>query len=346
MKFALSKPCSKQLPEGGAQDEAVMEGGSAEGSRKIRVALLSIVSNTVLVLLKLVVGFLTASVSIISEAAHSAIDLLAAIIAALAVRKASHPPDQDHPFGHGKFENISGFVEALLIFVAAGYIVVESVEKLLVGGDLAHLEAGLLVMGFSAGVNILVSKKLFRVARETDSIALEADAVHLRTDVWTSAGVLAALGAIYLSDFLVTDPEANMRFHALDPLVALGVAAMIVKAAWDITRRSLAGLVDRPLPEDEDEAIREILRRHDTGFVDFHELRHRKAGSERHIDLHLVVASDTTVGEVHALCDHLEAEIQERLPRSKVLSHVEPSADECPTCGVRRACENSSQIEG
>ena len=324
---------------GGRVKGAKARNAEAAGERKIRAARLSVLSNGLLVVLKLVVGFVTGSVGVLSEAVHSGIDLLAALIAAFAVRRASHPPDPDHPFGHGKFENISGALEALLIFAAAAYIVVEALEKLLEGGELAHLETGLVVMALSAAVNIAVSRNLFRVARETDSIAIEADAWHLRTDVYTSVGVFLALTAICLSDLLVTDPDANMRFHALDPLVALGVAAMICRAAVDLTRRSVGGLLDRPLPEEEDGVIREILQRHNTGFVEFHELRHRKAGSERHIDLHLVVARDTTVGEVHTLCDRIEEEIQEKLPQANVLIHAEPCADACPTCKVKDACK-------
>jgi cation diffusion facilitator family transporter len=315
-----------------------------EADRKFRVALLSIGSNTILVLSKLAVGFLTSSVSVLSEAIHSGMDLLAAVIAAYAVRRASHPPDPDHHFGHGKFENISGVLEALLIFCAAGYIVWEAVGKLLKGGELVHLEAGLGVMAISAVVNVVVSKRLYRVARETDSIALEADALHLRTDVYTSSGVLLALGLIYLTDLLVRDPQANARFHALDPLVAIGVAFMIFRAAYDLTKRSAAGLVDRPLPEEEDLIIRDVLQRCSAQCVEFHDLRHRKSGSERHIDLHLVVAKDTTVGEVHALCDKMEEEIERSLPRAKILIHVEPCSESCPNCDAQKTCEASGKM--
>lgn len=317
-----------------------------DGERKLRAALLSIVSNATLVILKLFVGLVTGSLSVISEAVHSGIDLLAALIAAVAVKRASHPPDSSHLFGHGKFENVSGVIEALLIFVAAGYIVAESVQKLIQGSSFSYLEAGLAVMAVSAVANTVVSARLYKVAKETDSIALEADALHLRTDVYTSAGVFAALGVILLTDWLVKDPVANARFHALDPIVALGVAVMIVRAAYDLTRRSFGGLVDRPLPEQEDRTIREILGRHDAGFVEFHELRHRKAGSERHIDLHLVVARGTTVGEVHSLCDRIEEEIQGALPRAKVLIHVEPCSEDCPSCRARASCRCELDLSG
>jgi cation diffusion facilitator family transporter len=325
-----------------------MEGGAGhgaagsvalEGQRKYHVALVSVGSNSLLVMLKLAVGVLTGSVSILSEAAHSAMDLLAAIIAAIAVRGSSRPADPGHLFGHGKFENLSGALEALLIFGAAVFITLEAVGKLLRGVELEFLEAGLGVMALSVAVNTVVSRRLLKIARETDSIALEADALHLRTDVWTSAGVLGSLGIIYVSDLLIPDPHANMRFHALDPIVALLVAALIVRASWALLRRSVEGLLDQPLPGEEDRIIREILRSQDEEFLEFHDLRHRKSGPERHIDLHLVVSPQATVGQVHALCDRIEAQIQERLPRARVLIHAEPCKRlDCPKCRAREAC--------
>lgn len=316
-----------------------------EARRKYRVALLSVGSNMLLVALKLAVGLLTGSVSILSEAAHSAMDLLAAVIAAIAVRRASRPADPGHLFGHGKFENLSGALEALLILGAAGLISVEAVGRLLRGGELEYLEVGLGVMVVSVGVNTLVSGRLLRTARETESIALEADALHLRTDVWTSAGVLGSLGVIYVSDLLVKDPQANMRFHALDPVVALLVAVLILRAAWSLLKRSLEGLLDQPLPAEEDRIIREILGSQEEEFLEFHQLRHRRSGPERHIDLHLVVSPQATVGEVHRLCDRIESLIQERLPRAKVLIHTEPcKRSDCPKCRAREACGIRGQI--
>lgn len=310
-----------------------------EGLSKYRAALLSIGSNSTLLGLKVAVGLLTGSVSILSEATHSAMDLLASVIAAVAVRRASRPADRGHLFGHGKFENLSGALEALLILGAAVFISWEAIGRLVRGGELEYLEAGLGVMVLSVVVNTLVSRRLFGVASQTESIALEADALHLRADVWTSAGVLGSLGIIYVSDLLITDPQANIRFHTLDPVVALLVAVFIVRAAWELLGRSLEGLLDRPLPAEEDRIIREILGSQEEEFLEFHELRHRRSGPERHIDLHLVVSPQATVGQVHALCDKIEALIQARLPRAKVLIHTEPCKRvECPKCRAREAC--------
>jgi len=312
----------------------------AQDQAKTKVALLSLFSNGALVILKVCVGLLTGSISVLSEAVHSAMDLLASGIALFAVRKGAEPADSRHLFGHGKFENLSGAVEAILIGCAALYIIWEAVERLKHGGELQHLEAALAVMALSAILNTIVSRKLYLTASKTDSLALEADALHLKADVWTSLGVMGSMAVIYTSDLLVQDPQANARFHALDPLVALVVAAMILKASWGLLKRSTDGLLDKGLPEGEEKLIKEILSGYDTSFLEFHELRHRKSGPERHIDLHLVVAPDATVKDVHDLCDEIEKEMREKLPRTNVLIHVEPcNRTDCPKCKAIRSCQ-------
>ncbi len=277
------------------------------------VAGLSIVSNSLLVVTKLVVGLLIGSVSVISEAIHSGIDLLAAIIAFVAVRKASVPADADHPFGHGKMENLSGTIEAALIFVAAGLIVVEAIRKLFKPLELGNLGAGLAVMGLSVILNVVVSSRLMAVAKREDSVALEADALHLRTDVWTSVGVFLGLGLIQLTGLVW-----------IDSAVAIGVALIIAHAAWELTRRSMGGLVDEALPGEELEFIKKLVAEEYPQVIEIHQLRSRKAGPERFLDLHMVVWKDLPVSTAHDLCDRLEADIESRLPRSNVTIHVEP----------------------
>ncbi len=289
--------------------------------RKGRVALLSVGSNTILTLLKLVVGLAIGSVSVVAEAVHSGVDLLAALIAFFAVRSAAKPPDEQHPYGHGKVENVSGTIEALLIFVAAGLIVMEAVAKILHGGELPQVDWGLAVMAFSAGANVLVSRRLLAVAKATDSVALEADAYHLTTDVLTSLGVLVGLVLVRLTGWAI-----------LDPLVAIGVAVVIGKAAWDITRRSFVDLLDRSLPAAERRAISAVLDRHTGCLAGYHRLRSRKVGSERHIDLHLVVNGEASVAEAHDLCDHLERDLHRALGACSLTIHVEPCRGECATC--------------
>ena len=293
---------------------------------KQKTARLSVISNTGLVFLKLVVGIGIGSVSIISEAIHSSMDLIAAIIAFFAVRKSSEPPDPEHGFGHGKFEDISGLVEALLIFIAAVLIIYESVKKLL--GEQAEslstelLIAGILVMAFSALVNWYVSSRLMKVAKETDSIALESDAWHLRTDVYTSLGVFCGLILIRLTGITL-----------LDPLFAIGVAVVILKAAYDLTRRSLSDLIDQSLPPEDETRIKDIICAHSGEYAGFHELRTRRAGPEVFIEFHLVMPKNISVEVSHDLEDHLEADLRLEYPRSTITIHVEPCNEGCTRCG-------------
>jgi cation diffusion facilitator family transporter len=294
---------------------------------KQNTARLSVISNTGLVLMKFVVGFAIGSVSIISEAIHSSMDLIAAVIAFFSVRKSAEPPDADHSFGHGKFEDISGLVEALLIFVAAILIIYEAGIKLL-GHTTAELRPemlifGIAVMGISALANWYVSHRLFIVAKESESIALESDAWHLRTDVYTSLGVFAGLVLIKLT--------GNPIF---DPLFALGVAVVIMKAAYDLTRRSLADLIDHSIPETDEQRIKEIICEHSSIYAGFHDLKTRRSGPEIFIEFHLVVPGDISVMESHDLTDHLEIDLNTEYPRATITIHVEPCTEgKCNRCG-------------
>lgn len=281
--------------------------------KRVRAAVLSIFSNMILVIMKLVAGILTGSVSIISEAIHSANDLLASFIALFAVKTASKPPDEDHPFGHGKIENISGTIEALLIFVAAIMIIVEAMERLRHGGRVETIGLGLWVMGISALANLVVSQYLLRVGEETNSIALEADGMHLRTDVYTSAGVFVGLLLIKLTGLTI-----------IDPIVAILVALLIIKAAYDLTRKAFMPLMDTALSDEELEEIRLILGQFECKNISYHDMRTRRSGRDCHIDLHLEVRPDMTIKEVHDICDEIESQIRDRIPYSDVLIHVEP----------------------
>jgi len=285
---------------------------------KKQAAMVSVISNTFLVALKLLVGFMMGSVSVISEGIHSGLDLMAALIAYFSIKKASQPADEIHPYGHGKIENISGTIEALLIFAAALYIIYEGVRKLIDGVEVESLGLGLGVMGLSGVVNFFVSRYLFRVAKETDSVALEADAWHLRTDVYTSLGVFAGLAAIHFTGIAI-----------LDPVIAIVVALMIIQAAYKLTRDAFGGIIDTRLPEEEQTIVCNVLDRCCSEYLEYHKLRTRKAGSERYIDLHLVVPKERPISEVHALCDQIEADIKESLPNAHTLIHIEP----CTTTG-------------
>ncbi len=276
-------------------------GVMSHNSKKSRVAAMSVMSNSTLVIFKLIVGLYTGAVSILSEAIHSGVDLVAALIAFFAVRAAGKPADDRHTFGHGKFENLSAAMEGLLIFVAAGWIIFESVHKLIFPEPVDNLQWGIIVMGVSAITNLVISRKLFAVGKETDSAALMADGWHLRTDVWTSAGVAVGLACYMLGHLFL--PELNLSW--IDPMIAMGVAGLIVKAAWELTSEAVTYLLDASLPEEEEKAITLIIDKMSPQVLNFHNLKTRKAGSERFVEFHLVVNKNLTVLQAQDICDEI-----------------------------------------
>lgn len=278
---------------------------------KVKVARLSILSNSFLIILKLVAGIISGSVSIISEAIHSSMDLVAAIIAYFSVSVSDNPPDSRHPYGHGKIENISGVIEALLIFVAAGWIIIEAVKKLT--GEATVLESiglGSIVMLIAAVVNWLVSKRLYKVARENNSVALEADALHLKTDVYTSLGVGIGLGLIMVTGL-----------NWLDPIIAILVALFIIFESFQLLKRAFSPLLDEAWKQAE---IADLEKTLDQMEVQYHELRTRNAGNYRFIDVHIEIPEDVSVGDAHRYCDEIENELMKKYDNLSVTIHVEP----------------------
>lgn len=293
-------------------------------SAKSKAATLSIASNSILIVFKLIIGIMMQSVSVISEAVHSGLDLIAAIIAWFSIREAGKPADDEHRFGHGKIENVAGTIEAVLIFGAAVYIIWEAVHKLRAGTVVIEsLGWGAAVMAASAIVNYLISRHLLSVAIKTDSVALEADALHLRTDVYTSVGVLGGLVAIKLTGVAL-----------LDPIVAIVVALMIIKAAWDLTKTAFFHVLDVKLPDDEEAMIHEVMDRYKDRFIEYHKLRTRKSGHVRHIDMHLVVPKQMTVEAGHTLSHQITTDIEKCLSYSHILVHIEPCPGGCEACAV------------
>lgn len=291
---------------------------------KVKAARISVLSNSLLVSIKLAVGMLMGSVAVLSEAIHSGLDLLAAIIAFYAVGKSGKPADERHPYGHGKWENVSGVVEALLILAAAIYIIYEAAQRLMGDTEIEHLGLGSAVMAISALVNWFVSRYLFRVARTTRSVALEADAWHLRADVYTSIGVLVGLALI-----------AVTKITILDSLAAIVVALLIIKSSIKLTISAMGDIFDVKLPAEDEAKIREVLSRHEGDCIDFHRLRSRKSGSARFIDMHIVVPKKWSIEEAHKKSDLIETEIRQTLPNTEVIIHIDPCSkalEPCTTC--------------
>ena len=254
------------------------------------------------------------SISVISEAAHSGIDLIASIVAFFSIKMAVEPADRKHPYGHGKFENISGFFEAMLIFFAAAMIIFESVKKLFHPVDVEKLDWGIGVMLVSVIVNIIISRLLFKASKRTGSIALEADAMHLNIDVFTSLSVMAGLMVIRFT-----------HIEILDPIIALAVALMICKASIDLTKRSIKDLLDERLPDDEEKTIHRVLDSY-PDVISYHKLRTRRSGNQREIDIHITMEKNASLEKVHELCNTIEHEINLALPGTTITIHAEPQS--------------------
>jgi cation diffusion facilitator family transporter len=288
---------------------------AGRGTAKTSAAALSIASNCVLIALKLAAAAITGSVAILTEAMHSSVDLIASIVAYVSVRHADKPADDDHPYGHDKFENLAAAIEALLILVGSGVIVFESVRRLSTSHtEVSSLGIGMAVVAISIAVNVVVSGVIGRRARETDSPALEGDAAHLRTDAATSAAVLGGLFVVELTGQTW-----------LDPVIALVVAVAIVTAGVRLLMRASRVLVDEALPPEELDAVRAaIVEFGPQGVRGYHKLRARRAGSRRYVDMHVQFASGTTLEDAHDTAHELQDAIRARLRGADVLIHLEP----------------------
>jgi cation diffusion facilitator family transporter len=286
-----------------------------DAGSKRRAAAVSVASNMTQIALKLIAGIATGSVSILTEAAHSATDLIASVVAFVSVGKADEPADADHLYGHAKVENVAAAIEGVLILFGATLITYESVRRLIGGAHVHRLGIGIAVIAVSALANAAVSVYVGRRARQTDSPALEGDAAHLSSDAATSVAVLIGLIAVQVTGKTW-----------IDPAVALVVAAAIVVAGVRILRRSSRALVDEALPGDELETIRAAVVEFggEHGVVGFHRLRARRAGSQRHVDLHVQFAAGTTLEQAHQTAHALQAVISGRLGGADILIHLEP----------------------
>lgn len=290
---------------------------------KENAAKLAIASVSLLIVMKVVASILTGSISIRADAVHSALDLIAAVITFLGVRISGRAADEQHPFGHGKVENITSIVVAGLIFTAAGVIAYTAVRRLIVGATIEFIAIGIYVTAAAIAINIFISLYLVKVSRDTDSPALRAEAGHLFADVLSSCAVLVGLILVRLTGL-----------NILDPIVALLVALLILKVGYDVLRRSFGELIDVRLPRAEEDEIISCIIEHGGQIVGFHKLRTRKAGSQRLIDLHLVMPKNASVEEAHRMCDHLEQDIENRLHYTSVTIHVEPCSTECDQCFI------------
>lgn len=279
-------------------------------------AILSIVSNSSLILLKVIAGIISGSIGIISEAIHSGSDLFASVITYFSVSESAKPADAEHQFGHGKYEDFTSFIEGVLIIFAAFYIIYEAVQKIFCGKDCKiDTNIGLPIMFISVIVNILISTYLFKVAKKTGSAALYADGEHLRTDIYSSLAVFIGLLCVKIT--------GNIIF---DPIIAIFVAMIIFVAGYKICETAKNSLLDTSLSKGENDKIVEIIKANlENGIISLKNLRTRHAGLNKNIEITLIVPKDMHISTSHKLCDKIENEIEASLQNTDISIHLEPN---------------------
>ncbi|OHB62690.1 MAG: transporter [Planctomycetes bacterium RBG_13_62_9] len=281
-----------------------------------RYAWLSIVAAIVTIGLKSFAYALTGSIGLLSDAVESLVNLVAAIMALAMLIVAARPADEEHQFGHSKAEYFASGAEGILILVAAVSIGVAAVHRIIAPRPLTQAGVGLAVSAVASALNFVVARILLNVGKKNNSITLEADAHHLMTDVWTSAAVIIGVGAVALTDW-----------HLLDPLVALAVAANIVRTGVQLMRRSVAGLMDAALPPEEHEKLLRVLNKYKEQGIQFHALRTRQAAGRRFVSIHVLVPGRWTTHKGHHVVEDIEADIRSALSGVTVFTHMEPVDD-------------------
>ncbi len=281
--------------------------------KKLRTALLSITVSVCLIIIKMVFGFITNSVSILASAADSFLDLTASSVNYFSIRKSEKPPDHDHRFGHGKAEGLAGLFQCFVIGVSSLYIIYLAIEKLIYGGDLHSLDLGIIVMAFTIVVSLILARYIKSVAKETESIALGADSLHYHVDVYTNVGVIAALITIKFTGLTI-----------LDPIISIIIALIILWSARDIVLQSVNILMDRELPEEEVSRIEDVIMKYQPEVKSFHKLKTRNAGTAKFIEFHVVMDHRLTFVKSHDLAEEIVREIKAKVPNSEVTVHVDP----------------------
>lgn len=282
--------------------------------KKRFVAGLSITSNIVLSVLKIITGFLSGSLSIISEAIHSLSDFFASVLTFFSVIKSSQPADNDHPYGHGKYEDMAGFIEGILIIFASFFIIYEATKKIVFGTNLETENIlGMAVMLVAVILNIIVSSLLFKVAKESNSISLYADGEHLRTDVYSSLGVLIGLILIKITGYGI-----------LDPIIAILVAVIIFRAGYSISKKAASNLLDHSLPNENIDKIEQIIKSYSGAVLKQGSIKARQSGPIKDIDMILQFPENTSICECHKVCDEIEKQIRNIYQNCSISIHSEP----------------------
>jgi cation diffusion facilitator family transporter len=276
-----------------------------------------------LIILKVIVSIISNSISVTAQATDSFLDLFSIGITVIAVRMSVVPADEEHPFGHGKMEGISALIQAFLVLGAGAFIIYSAVQRIM-HHTVIEPDAGMIVMVISIIASFFLSRHLRRVAKVTESTAIEASAQNISADVYSAAGVLLGLLAVRLT-----------KWEILDPIIALIMVIFVLKAGYIVVTRAVHELTDYTLPKEDQEILNNCIREHFTQLVDFHAVRSRRSGSERFIDLHMVMPRNVSVEDAHNMCDHLEADIKAKLPNANIVIHVEPCIEnDCVRCSI------------
>ncbi len=300
------------------------------------VALLSVLASIVTLTLKFGAFWITGSVGLLSDAIETFVNLTASVAAVIALTIAYRPANQKFTYGHDKAEYFAGGLEGGLILVAAAGIVYSALSRLANPVVLENLAWGIGISVVAGLINLVVARVMLRAASHFDSITLEADAKHLMADVWTSVGVIIGIGIIMLRpDWVI-----------IDPLIAIVVALNITRSGFSLIKRSLKGLMDAALPDNEIKIVEQAIRKHAGNYAEYHGLRSRKSGSRRFIDFHLLLPGNKTIKEGHTICCFIERDIENELPNSQVTIHVEPEEDTASWDGDRLGGVNSRDLPG
>ena len=276
-----------------------------------------------LIILKVIVSIISSSISIYAQAADSLLDIFSIGITLIALNMSVAPADEEHPFGHGKAEGLAAMIQAILVLGAGGFIIYSAVQRI-IHSTVIEPDKGILVMLISIITSIFLSRHLRRVAKATGSTAIDASARNISADVYSAAGVLLGLLMVRLTGFVI-----------LDPIIALIMAGFVLKAGYQVTIRAIHELIDHALPKEEQKILNDCLSVHTTQLVSYHAVRSRRAGNERFIDLHLVMPRNFSVENAHAMCDHLEQDIKNKITSANVIIHTEPcSSADCIRCFI------------
>jgi len=280
-----------------------------------------------LIILKVVVSIISRSISISAQAADSLLDIFSIGITFIALKKAAVPADEEHPFGHGKAEGLAAMIQAALVLGAGFFIIYASIQRI-IHSTAIEPEEGIGVMIVSIVASFFLSRHLHRVAKSTGSMAIDASARNISADVYSAAGVLLGLLMVRLTGLVI-----------LDPIIALIMAGFVLKAGYEVTVRAVHELIDYALPKEEQQILNDCLEEHNNRIVEHHAVRSRRAGNISFIDLHIVMPRYLSFEDSHAICDHLEQDIRDKISSANVIIHAEPCTSEyCSGCAIT-ACE-------